>query len=208
MKQILLLILIVPLLGLAALGSLIQQSGVQLEVNRQVYNNGLCFGLVVFAGFAGVWIFPTLWNDATDLAGQMKRTLPIQRVTSWTDRHRAVEWECEDDGTVIGYKWLHWTGHEFMSGSIMSSGHNKVLNRRSDSWRGAMNFSDRVPTMQNTSGIYAAKTADSPILDEYQQPDTALVKLRLSGRIIEADYGYRAQKAEIVEIVRHVPPEA
>lgn len=179
--------------------------------NVRPSDGALCFGAVAFIGFLGIVFFPTLWDDARGVAAELQIAMPIQRQPNFWGRHEKIEWECEDEGTVTAYRYLDVMRDkgtvEFSSGTMGIIRKNHILNRSAASWRGAMNVADRIPTMKNKSGIYAAKTPDSPILRAYREPDTVLVKLRLSGRIIEADYGYRAQKAEIVEILEHVPPE-
>ena len=65
---------------------------------------------------------------------------------------------------------------------------------------GGFKRSDRVPTLKNTNGIYAAKTPDSPILQDYSSGNV-LAQVKLSGRIVEGELGYRAQYCEVVKIL-------
>lgn len=212
MKGITILILIVPLLGLLALGSAIKASPPKLpEPTRGQTDGALCFGSVVFLAFVGAVVFPRLWDDTMSMFTGWDTPMPIQAMPSFWNRHKEVEWDCGDEGSVIGYRYLYVKRDkatvEFTSGAMGTLKENPVLKRNRGSWRGAFNISDRIPTMTNKSGIYAAKTPDSPVLSQYREPDTILVKLRLSGRIVEAEYGYRAHRADILEIIEHIPPE-
>lgn len=129
------------------------------------------------------------------------------RATSWKSiRMRRVhcdEVEYGANGAIIAYRYFEL----LEDGTLASVGKgatrptNPITNRPAWSYRGGWNISDRVPTLNNTSGIYAAKHARSHILETYAKEGTVLAKVELSGRIIEAEYGYRAQRCRVLEIL-------
>lgn len=65
---------------------------------------------------------------------------------------------------------------------------------------------DQKPTLGNTNGIYAAKRPNSSILNEYAQPGTALVEVRLWGEYVEGTKGYRAEHCQAQRILKVIPP--
>lgn len=101
--------------------------------------------------------------------------------------------EFNADGTIVAYRYFIRDEKGYMS--ITKNG----LSRNGGSWPGGYLESDRVPTLKNTNGIYAAKTADSPILEPYRGQGYTLAKVELSGRVIEAEFGYRAQRCIIIK---------
>lgn len=104
--------------------------------------------------------------------------------------HLFTRIERDEQGAIIGYKWL---AHAEGGGPLISP----LYHTR---WENDELSATRPPTDDNTDGIYAAKTPDSPILTGYRQWGV-LVRLLLSGIVIEYNYGYRAQHAQIMEIL-------
>lgn len=94
-----------------------------------------------------------------------------------------------EDGRFIGYKWLQRDGGQLRSPWVWSH----VV------WEGGCLTADRVPTASNTNGIYAAKSQKDPELARYRSD--VLVKLVLSGTVIEHQRGFRAECAEILEVL-------
>lgn len=62
-------------------------------------------------------------------------------------------------------------------------------------------FADVEPSENNTNGIYAMKSRKSPTLNAYQAKNCVLVRLALSGTVVEANEGLRASHAIIVEVL-------
>jgi hypothetical protein len=101
--------------------------------------------------------------------------------------HRKVE--RDNAGNIIAYKYLcqEQDGLRSFFGNAL--------------WVDNSLTADVIPTEENTHGIYCAKTHDSPILTRYAKSyyPTRLVKLLLSGIVLEFDHGYRAEHADILE---------
>jgi len=68
-------------------------------------------------------------------------------------------------------------------------------------WEGDKITSDVVPSMNNDNGIYVSKKINPNILTPYSK-DNVLVKIRVWGNIVEHDYTIRAEKAEILGIIK------
>jgi len=107
----------------------------------------------------------------------------IPRPSRHPEEYRRVE--TDQSGNIIGYKVL--------------SGRGQVLYSplRGTAWREKQLKSDLVPTADGPFGIYCAKTPDSPALDEYRRLGK-LYSLILSGVVVEAEFGYRAESARIL----------
>lgn len=139
---------------------------------------------VVMAVFVGVF-----WLAAGFVLGG------IADVSS--DRHQKRETNA--DGAIIAYRKVVKTDHgDFFSVSYGAKGHNSVTGLPRGWYQDGWNTSDRIPTVKNTSGIYAVKTSDNPELENYPG---VLVKVELSGRVIESETGYRAQHCRVVEVL-------
>jgi len=107
--------------------------------------------------------------------------------------HKKVEHD--NAGNIIAYKYLTWDQQCQVFKSF--SWHSQIAD-----WIDNSITADQVPTEENTNGIYAAKTPNNPILKHYAMyPDVKLVKLCLSGAVIEYDHGYRAEHADILEVL-------
>lgn len=120
-------------------------------------------------------------------------------------------------GEIIAYRYFYVDKRTAIPYSINSiKPHNPITERPRGSFAGGWNISDRVPTWKNQSGIYAAKTPHSHVLDGYRLTkaemeaglDTThtefnmfLAKVSLSGRVLEGKYGYRAQICNIIEFL-------
>lgn len=156
--------------------------------------------------FGGVWV---LWIAVSVAKGASEVMATVGDVAfSFSDlldklpindrRHKIPE--VDRRGTVIAYRYFQMSSkgvlHSVGAGMV---GKNPITKRERGSYKGGWNTSDRIPTLKNTHGIYAAKTWDSPILKDYQGDNTVLAKVELSGRIVEGEYGYRAQHCRIVE---------
>lgn len=98
---------------------------------------------------------------------------------------------------LVGYKVL------FKRGDSLYSPTSQYNCERYGKWVDGFLEADRIPADDNTNGIYAAKWPDSPELSSLKlNPHTVLVKLALSGRVIECEFGFRAQYADIIEVVK------
>ena len=56
--------------------------------------------------------------------------------------------------------------------------------------------------MKNRNGIYAAKTPDSPVLEEFNNSGNVLCQVELGGKYIEGEMGYRAQHCRVIKILK------
>jgi hypothetical protein len=104
--------------------------------------------------------------------------------------------EYSDDGFLVGYKYLLKFKDNYYS--VCSPHHNPVH------WRNNELEADYMPSddLDNGHGIYAAKNPKSHILSSYSRSDDrVLVKIILSGTVVESQYGYKAQYATILEEV-------
>ena len=104
--------------------------------------------------------------------------------------HRRVE--TDNAGGILGYKFLD----RAEDGTLSSLFGNRAA------WVGGGLTADQPPLAKNQSGIYAAKTIDSPALDAYKREGRALVRLILSGVVIEHTLTYRAERADILEVLQ------
>jgi len=105
--------------------------------------------------------------------------------------------EYNSDGTIIAYRWFRRDSH----GNLYSV-------TRNDKYEGGWLTADRVPTMKNSNGVYAAKTPNSPVLDEYNNSGNVLCRVELGGKYIEGETGYRAQHCRVIEIIRENEPQS
>jgi hypothetical protein len=102
--------------------------------------------------------------------------------------------EMDNAGTIIAYKYLHYDENNKQFNSPITS-YGAI-------WKNNSITADQIPSDDNTNGIYAAKTYNSPILQDYSRHcNVKLVKLLLSGRVIEFRFGYRAEHADILEVL-------
>lgn len=107
--------------------------------------------------------------------------------------HQKVEHD--NAGNIIAYKYLIWNEAEQIFQSF-------AFHWMSIAWVDNSMTADQVPTTENSNGIYCAKTPNSPILSSYSKhPEVKLVRLCLSGVVIEYDHGYRAEHADILEVL-------
>lgn len=106
--------------------------------------------------------------------------------------HQKVE--VDNAGNIIAYKYLEW---DEPNGAFKSFGWITFA-----IWSDHSLTADEIPAEENTHGIYCAKTPNSPILARYAKYERArLVKLMLSGVVVEYDHGYRAEHADILEVL-------
>lgn len=102
--------------------------------------------------------------------------------------------EQDEQGTLYGYKYLCALreGEQWYRSPV-----------RTDAvWVDNEFESDVEPTRHNTSGIYCIKNPIDPKLSHYGGHDKVLVKMALSGTVVEADRGFRAQHATIIAVVQ------
>lgn len=98
--------------------------------------------------------------------------------------------EVDEQGTIYGYKYLVVTRDGYASPQ-----HIKAV------WINNQLTADREPTSDNLHGIYAMKHPRSKILQAYKKPGRVLVRLALSGTVVEANEGLRAHHALIVGVM-------
>lgn len=118
------------------------------------------------------------------------------------EERRSKQVEYGPHGSVIAYRYFECLpdGELYSVGKGVARPNNPITRRPAGSYRGGWNISDRVPTIKNTAGIYAAKQPYG-VLDDYRHPGLVLAKVELSGRIVEHEYGYRAQRCNVLEIL-------
>lgn len=93
------------------------------------------------------------------------------------------------NGAIIAYKVMEYRGGEYYSPI------QKVR------WHEGKLTAARQPSLANTCGIYAFKRADDPRIAEYLCRGCVLVSVALTGRVLEFETGYRAGKAQIMEVM-------
>lgn len=98
--------------------------------------------------------------------------------------------ELLEDGRIVGYKRLLYDDDGNCFRSPVAYGN--------PCWPDGFLEADREPAKANTHGIYAVKNHKDPELNRFQGK---LVKLALSGIVVEHNRGYRAQIAEILEVL-------
>jgi len=103
--------------------------------------------------------------------------------------------EQDEQGTLYGYKYLRLSADD---GRL----HSPANVSKNAAWENLELSADREPTAENTHGIYCMKSRKSPQLNAFAQRDCYMVRLALSGTIVEGETGFRAQHAQIVEVLQ------
>jgi hypothetical protein len=120
------------------------------------------------------------------LPGKLKRDYLRPHFHSRVERDNA--------GNIIAYKYLVWDETEQVFKSF-------AYHYRDVIWIDNSLTADSVPTEENSHGIYCAKTPNNPVLRSYaRHRGVKLVRLLLSGVVVEYDHGYRAEHADILEV--------
>lgn len=164
--------------------------------------------LWVVGGMAGGFIILSLIGSAASSASSfLDQVMDIGDTQREVDRrqrsmHGAEPVEMNRDGSIIAYRVFEMVDGVPWSVGNGIVGDNPITGRERGSYLGGWNISDRVPTLNNTSGIYAAKRPESAILDVYRDPGTVLAKVELSGRVVEGERGYRAQYCRILNVIK------
>lgn len=99
--------------------------------------------------------------------------------------------EIDEQGTIYGYKYLLLDEKGFLHSPL----------RLKSVWENGEIEADHEPTQDNTHGIYAMKSRKSPVLGKYAHENCVLVRLALSGTVVEANEGLRAQHAIVAEVL-------
>ena len=120
-----------------------------------------------------------------------------------------------EDGRFVGYKYLYRTadGPTYYSPIAFDIGHMLIKDSWRWTWMNKALTADLVPTRSNSHGIYSVKSYKDPELLRYRWDDARdmlsaqyaphLVELALSGHVIEAERGFRAEMAEIIREVEY-----
>lgn len=96
-------------------------------------------------------------------------------------------------GAITAYKVMTLRNGEYYSPVALVRWHNGQLTAA------------HKPALNKTCGIYCFKSPDDPRINEYMQSDgRVLCKVALSGRVLEFETGYLAEKAQIVEVIENV----
>ncbi len=104
--------------------------------------------------------------------------------------------EIDEQGTIYGYKYLHRADDgDYVSPNFYSPRRPNMI------WYNRELEADQEPTAENTNGIYFLKSRRNPTLQKYAGENKFLVRLALSGTVVEANEGGRAQHAQIVEVL-------
>ncbi len=119
------------------------------------------------------------------------------------NHHKRVERDAA--GAIIGYKYLIWIPKGKVFRSMYNLTDSTTAPKNYPRWIDNFLESDELPREDNTNGIYAAKTFDSPILVKYSHildNNLRLVRLLLSGTVLEPfeGMGYRAERADILQV--------
>jgi hypothetical protein len=163
------------------------------DTSNMISVNFPCIAIGALVVVLVLFVLPTMFRDGASLIDDWKQTYPITNP-------RSNEPEIsKETGSIIAYRYFDYVDGEYWSMSSGIVGQNPITNRPRGNYQGGWNISDRVPTLNNKSGIYAAKKKNSPILRDYAAAGT-LAKVELSGRVIEGEYGYRAQYCRILEV--------
>jgi len=96
------------------------------------------------------------------------------------------------DGRIAAYKWL----------KVLEDG--RLASPRAFGqhvWKDGRLVADVVPTEKNTHGIYAVKSRRDPALTAYGGNGRVLTRIALSGTVIEHETGYRAEVADVLEVL-------
>jgi len=97
--------------------------------------------------------------------------------------------ETDEQGSIFGYKYLVFTDGNYKS-------------PRGDIWVSRELSSDIEPTEDNSNGIYLMKSRKSPILLDYRGVNRYLVRVVVSGTIVEANDGMRVSHAQIIDVIK------
>lgn len=100
--------------------------------------------------------------------------------------------EIDEQGTIYGYKYLSLVDGVF---------HSPMVGFGGAAWENGELEADQEPTENNSNGVYCMKSRKSPVLSRYARENCYLVRLALSGTVVEANEGMRAQHALIVEVL-------
>lgn len=125
------------------------------------------------------------------------RSFPGRGREKYDERHTRVEYD--EDGCIIGYRYFSVVPDDNGGYVLASIGYGAGVD--GGTYPGWTKRSDRVPTIWNKSGIYAAKTPDSPILEQYREDGYIKARVRLYGKVVETEYGYRAQYCDILNVM-------
>lgn len=117
--------------------------------------------------------------------------VPGKLVRDYLKRGELRTLEIDEQGTCYGYKYLTVNGW----GQYTSPQFPNVV------WHNNELEADAEPSENNSHGIYAMKSRKSKTLYRYAGEGRVLVRLALSGTVVEANEGLRAQHAQIVEVL-------
>lgn len=118
--------------------------------------------------------------------------------------------ERDSAGAIVGYKYLLWFDRDQVFRSAWAPKvtiNGEEVRKIKSQWIDGSLEADRIPTEENGNGIYAAKTFDSPVLKDYHpviyssNQRYILVRLLLSGIVIEDQFRYRAERADILQVM-------
>jgi hypothetical protein len=221
MIKAVILVFVLPMtIGLLALGSGLVQSGAVEQMQSGTVEGmnaagisfmqaAKCVGMLFVFGFIASILTSGGLNTVSDINWQT--VLEISKpggiqvekkgtITAYRYVPKTQQVETGPDGEVIGDRYFEKINGKYYSvGAGLAGGKNPITGRDRGDYAGGWNIADRVPTLKNKSGIYAAKTINSHILDPYNHEGAVLAKVELSGRVVEGDYGYRAQYCRILE---------
>lgn len=111
--------------------------------------------------------------------------------------HEHNQIEYDNGGNILAYKWLAHNADGYLVSPVRFWSDSAI-------WANLELTADYPPAEDNSNGIYCAKTPHSPILQDYRKPGYVLVQLLLSGIVIEANYGYRAEHAAIISTLEEL----
>jgi hypothetical protein len=147
-------------------------------------------GFIVVAHMAYLWlrkIYIDNYNKNIRLNIDRPEVKPHTRVT----RH--------PQGGFVGYRYFKINEQ----GQLCSLYPDK--NGRHEVYEDGYLQSHHIPTINNEAGIYAAKTKNSPVLENYSGTGDIFAKVWLFGRVVPMDFVYRASECQITDV--YLPDE-
>jgi hypothetical protein len=154
------------------------------------YGNRLYQGPVTTAGNLQRQINP-------QIAAKLKAIPSNTPVTQRQSEYPYGRPEFMVDGTLVGYRYFNRDN----DGNLHSA---TIIGQVHGNWGAGENTADRLPTKHNSSGLYAAYTPESPVLDGYKDCDVEAI-VGFKGQVVFDEKKFRAEKGEVVQILKEKP---
>jgi hypothetical protein len=153
----------------------------QAELIDPYFLAGAAGILLTIAGIVLINIKVNKWNHQADVAEGLSEPGESVFPRSWKHVSRGAQ------GEIFGYKAL-----------VMRDGrYHSIIH--GDEWQGGQLQADAQPFAGSGHGIYVAKSTNNPEIKHYAKlPGVAVFKVRLSGKLIETEIFFRAERARII----------